>query len=61
MKLIEAYAILKAINRWCRKNLKPGWDYATWAAVYPRMAAVFNEAAAEVKGRPGRYLPLFRA
>ena len=52
-------AILKAINRYCRKNLGKGWDYATWTVVYPQMAFEFSRAAEAMTGRKGRYLPKF--
>jgi hypothetical protein len=52
-------AVAKAINRWVRKNLSPGWDYATWCAVYPQMALEFNKAVEAISGRKGRFLPRF--
>jgi len=65
MKLIEAIAIVKAINRHIRKHgifdggKAFGVDYNTWACCYPQMATVFNQAASEIKAKPGRYLPRF--
>ena len=62
----EPKAILKAINRYCRRRrifeggLQWGYDYATWSVCYPQMAREFNRAAAAIMGRPGRYLPIIR-
>lgn len=52
-------AVAKAINRWVRRNLKPGWEYSTWCAVYPQMSQEFNRAVEVINGRKGRYLPKF--
>ena len=55
MNLIQAIAIVKAINRYLRKvrmfNGGGGFglDYATWTALYPRMSHIYNVAASEVK------------
>lgn len=63
--LAQAIAIVKAINRHIRKHgifdggKAFGVDYNTWSCCYPRMSGVFNEAATEIKGKPGRYLPRF--
>lgn len=53
-------AILKAINRWVRKQGRAfaiGWDYATWTHVYPQTASIFNQAAEALSGRKGRFMP----
>ena len=63
--LAQAFAIVKAINRRIRKHgifdggKAFGVDYNTWSCCYPRMSAVYNQAAEEIKGKPGRYLPRF--
>ena len=55
----QAKAIVKAINRRCRKRLCPR-DYTAWARDYPQMAAEFDKAAATLSGHPGRYRPKFQ-
>jgi hypothetical protein len=58
-------AILKAINRHVRRNnvfsggRSFGVDYTTWSICYPQMSSVFNKAAQQITGRPGRFLPRF--
>lgn len=61
-----AVAVIKAINRRARAGLLMcgavgswGVDFATWAAYYPRTAAVYQAAAETVAGRPGRFMPRF--
>jgi hypothetical protein len=62
---MNARAVIKAINRRIRRHgffdggRAFGVDYATWNVTYPQMASVFNQAASQLTGRPGRYLPRF--
>ena len=56
----SAIATAKSINRHMRRNWHGGmfgWDYATFSVYFPRMCAVFNEAATVIAGRKGRFLP----
>lgn len=57
-------AIIKAINRRFRRHANAftggqvyGVDYATFCAVYPHIAHIYNAAAREFTGRPGRFIP----
>lgn len=59
----QAKATAKAINRAWRNNRFAygcggfGWDFATWSAVFPQTAKVFNEAIETITGRKGRFMP----